>query len=134
MCGTITHTSNSVECSSKGAGRYLAMEPFVDGTCVFGSCTQSLGMPKGLNKRSSLVFQNLDKDSTGLTRPDSVPLQHMQLRNLLSYWFCCSSRRMLRSWCLMTVDGSAMTQEPVTSTGSSYMGEVVVNANTTATF
>eukprot|EP00438_Fugacium_kawagutii_P031534 Skav224987 [mRNA] locus=scaffold560:259855:263859:- [translate_table: standard] len=44
MCGTITHTSNSVECSSKGAGRYLAMEPFVDGTCVFGSCTQSLGM------------------------------------------------------------------------------------------
>lgn len=32
----------------------------------------------------------------------------------------------------MEVDGSAMTQEPVASTGSSYMGEVVVNANTTA--
>lgn len=76
MCGTSTHTSNSVECSSKGSGRYLAMEPFVDGTCVFGSCTQS--------------------------------------------------------WCLLQVDGSAMTQEPVASTGSSYMGEVVVNANTTA--
>ena len=50
MCGTITHTSNSVECSSKGSGRYLAMEPFVDGTCVFGSCTQILGM----NRRSEL--------------------------------------------------------------------------------
>ena len=32
----------------------------------------------------------------------------------------------------MKVDGSAMTQEPVSSTGSSYMGDVVVNA--TASF
>lgn len=30
------------------------------------------------------------------------------------------------------VDGSPMTQEPMTSTGISFMGEVVVDANTTA--
>eukprot|EP00434_Breviolum_minutum_P014516 symbB.v1.2.012801.t1/scaffold884.1/size313170/13 len=68
MCGVITPTSKSVECSSKGTARYLAMEPFVDGTCVFGSCSQS--------------------------------------------------------WCLMEVDGSAMTQQPIESTGSSFMGDV----------
>jgi len=78
MCGVITPTSKSVECSSKGTARYLAMEPFVDGTCVFGSCSQS--------------------------------------------------------WCLMEVDGSAMTQQPIESTGSSFMGDVVVDANTTAFF
>ncbi len=44
MCGVITPTSKSVECSSKGTARYLAMEPFVDGTCVFGSCSQSLDL------------------------------------------------------------------------------------------
>ena len=34
----------------------------------------------------------------------------------------------------MEVDGSAMTQQPIESTGSSFMGDVVVDANTTAFF
>ena len=72
LCGVITMADKTVECSAKGAGRYLALEPFVEGSCVFGSCTQS--------------------------------------------------------WCMMKVDGSVMTQEPVASTGSAFLGEVVVNA------
>ena len=30
------------ECSSKGAARYLALAPFVDGTCVFGPLDREL--------------------------------------------------------------------------------------------
>ncbi|CAJ1437916.1 unnamed protein product [Effrenium voratum] len=76
LCGSITAESTTVECSSKGAARYLALAPFVDGTCVFGACTTS--------------------------------------------------------WCSMEVDGTAMSQEPVSSTGESHMGQVVVNATAVA--
>ncbi|CAK9005468.1 Uncharacterized protein SCF082_LOCUS8610 [Durusdinium trenchii] len=41
QCGTITIGSKTVSCSSRGAARYLVLEPFVDGSCVFGGCTQS---------------------------------------------------------------------------------------------
>jgi len=72
LCGTITEASKSVECSATTGGRYLVMQPFITGTCVFGGCTPS--------------------------------------------------------WCMMSVDGANMTQEPMTSTGSSFTGQVVVNA------
>ncbi|CAE7255297.1 Trpa1 [Symbiodinium pilosum] len=72
LCGTITEKSKSVECGARSAARYLVMQPFITGTCVFGGCTPS--------------------------------------------------------WCGMMVDGSNMTQEPMSTTGSSFMGEIVVNA------
>eukprot|EP00439_Symbiodinium_sp_Y106_P018679 s7452_g2.t1 len=72
LCGTITEESKTVDCGARSGARYLVMQPFITGTCVFGGCTPS--------------------------------------------------------WCLMTVDGSNMTQEPMSTTGSSFMGQVVVNA------